>query len=899
VLHPVALDWSTQGHLWVAEIVPESDSTPTSGRVVRLEDTDTDGVFERREVFLSGLPPASSVMDWPPGVLIAAAPDLLYAEDGNNDGVADSVRRLFVGFGAQSVKRRFNSLNLGLDGWVYAANGLGGGWVQPFEIGGSISPAGSELISLEETDFRFSLDQRSLEPVEGLSWIGRARDEFGHWLGLDADLGLVHFPLPRYYTLRNTAVAFPDPVVAVLDGEGKPLQLGEEVGVDQMGLHRLEHPPGGADIHRARTLGPVRRGDLLVTIPWKQRVLHVPLRRRGLGLEPNGEPDVLLSVAAQARGNGFTPTQVRSGPDDAIWITDSRVSAVPASPSAGRILRLESLYGAQPRLEDRLALLKADPVQALLSPNAALRDLAHRWIVAGKASVDESSLRSLGLGPSTSARDRLGDSEIAAVRVQALSILRQLQLLRFRDLEEALTDPEPAVRAHALRLCESHLRRGLWPNVMANLIQDADPIVRFQTALSLGEATHPTVADLWTKMALTSGQDQWMRAALLSSAAMQPLPLLNRWLEANAGAPSSIGKEDLTRNLIRTARLRHTHESIAKTLSESVSAVALAGVAELIASEPVPARRDSDETEWLSVLGPCVARARTAIETGRCAESSLPLHLSVLGAQPKHATNDWRTLLNYARWGTTSVVRETALYTLLRCSDVAVARLLLEDWPQWRPSLRPTIVGALTARTPWTAQLLQALERGELVASELSPAQQGQLLHHPDPDVRSEAAALLTALLQPPRAEAIALYRAALAMKGNAAMGAETFGARCAACHAPPPPLQPTGPNLATIGSRTLPELALAILDPNALVEPDYRAFFIETKEGESATGILRRETEEALELLLVGGTRLRLPLDRAEEIRASNVSLMPEGLEAGLAPQDFADLLAFLKSLQ
>jgi len=899
VLHPVALDWSTRGHLWVAELAPESGSTPASGRVVRLEDTDGDGVFESRTVFLADLPPTSSVMDWPPGVLIAAAPDLLYAEDRNDDGAADVVRRLFVGFGAESIERRFNSLTLGLDGWVYAANGLGGGQVQPFEVDGSVSPVGNELISLEGADFRFSPEQGRLETVSGLSWTGRARDEFGHWLGLDGDLGLVHFPLRRDYTLRNPSITFPDPVVAVRDTEGYPLRLGEKAEVDLLNPDRPEQSPGGAEIHRGPPLGPVQRGDSLVTVPWTHRILRVPLRRDGFGLAADGATELLLSAASQVRSYAFTPVQIRSGPDDAIWITDSRLSVDPSGPPAGRILRLESLDGERPRLPNRLALLRADPVQALLSPNGALRDLAHRWIVAGKAAIDEPLLRALGLGQDTSLRDRLSDSEVTAARVQALSVLQQLRLLHVPDLEEALEDPEPAIRAHALSLGESYLGQGWWPDAMARLVEDSDPSVRLQTAFSLGEATHPTAAGLWARMALTSGRDQWIRAALLSSAATQPLPLLTRWLEANPNPNGSENAKRFTRDLTRTARMKHPPETIADRLVASDSPIALAGIAELIDSEPVPTRAKPNEPEWLSLLAPWVARARTTIETGRCAESSLPLHLSVLGAQPEHATNDWQTLLSHARSGTTAPVRETALRTLMRSPDVAVARILLEGWPQWRPSLRPIIVGALTTRTPWIAPLLQALEKGELAASELSPAQQDRLLHHSDPKIRADTATLLMAILQPPRTEALDNYREALALKGNAASGDAVFRARCAVCHAPALPLLPIGPDLAAIGSRTLPELALAILDPNALVEPDYRAFFIETKEGDSVTGILQRETDEALELLLVGGTTLRLPLAKTIEIRASNVSLMPEGLEADLAPKDLADLLAYIRALR
>src|SRR5262249_27110421 len=64
---------------------------------------------------------------WRKGVLVCAAPDILYAEDTNGDGKADLVRKLFSGFGTDNYQARVNSLEYGLDGWVYGSCGLFGG----------------------------------------------------------------------------------------------------------------------------------------------------------------------------------------------------------------------------------------------------------------------------------------------------------------------------------------------------------------------------------------------------------------------------------------------------------------------------------------------------------------------------------------------------------------------------------------------------------------------------------------------------------------------------------------------------------------------------------------------------------------------------------------------------
>jgi putative heme-binding domain-containing protein len=94
-------------------------------------------------------------------------------------------------------------------------------------------------------------------------------------------------------------------------------------------------------------------------------------------------------------------------------------------------------------------------------------------------------------------------------------------------------------------------------------------------------------------------------------------------------------------------------------------------------------------------------------------------------------------------------------------------------------------------------------------------------------------------------------------------------------------------------------ELYQAVLNPNSLVEPAYQAYFIETINGESLTGLILNDSSNSISILSVGGTIHSLPFNQIDAIRASNLSLMPEGLEAALNPQSLADLLAYLHSLK
>src|SRR5205823_9243628 len=82
---PIAFDWGADGKLWVVEMGDYPlgvDGKGQPGGVVKyLEDTDGDGRYDKATVFLEGLGFPDGVMPWRKGVLIACAPEIIYAED--------------------------------------------------------------------------------------------------------------------------------------------------------------------------------------------------------------------------------------------------------------------------------------------------------------------------------------------------------------------------------------------------------------------------------------------------------------------------------------------------------------------------------------------------------------------------------------------------------------------------------------------------------------------------------------------------------------------------------------------------------------------------------------------------------------------------------------------------
>ena len=75
-----------------------------------------------------------------------------------------------------------------------------------------------------------------------------------------------------------------------------------------------------------------------------------------------------------------------------------------------------------------------------------------------------------------------------------------------------------------------------------------------------------------------------------------------------------------------------------------------------------------------------------------------------------------------------------------------------------------------------------------------------------------------------------------------------------------------------------------------------YEPYIVVTNSGGRFNGILRKDAPDEIVLATGPQTEERIPRASITQMQPSSVSLMPEGFEQLLTPQDLADLAAFLK---
>jgi putative heme-binding domain-containing protein len=89
----------------------------------------------------------------------------------------------------------------------------------------------------------------------------------------------------------------------------------------------------------------------------------------------------------------------------------------------------------------------------------------------------------------------------------------------------------------------------------------------------------------------------------------------------------------------------------------------------------------------------------------------------------------------------------------------------------------------------------------------------------------------------------------------------------------------------------------LHLLVPNREIYPNYVLYQAETTDGQAHAGILAEESASAVTLVLPLGKRETISRAKLKSLRASPVSLMPDGLEQTMSRQELANLLAFLRN--
>ena len=105
------------------------------------------------------------------------------------------------------------------------------------------------------------------------------------------------------------------------------------------------------------------------------------------------------------------------------------------------------------------------------------------------------------------------------------------------------------------------------------------------------------------------------------------------------------------------------------------------------------------------------------------------------------------------------------------------------------------------------------------------------------------------------------------------------------------------GPDLRSVREHPPEKLLASILNPNLDIQPGFHAYNCELKSGEFLFGLLASENAVSIIFKVPDGTTKAILRSDIKSLKSVNLSLMPEGLEAGLSQQDLADLVSFIRS--
>jgi putative heme-binding domain-containing protein len=510
--------------------------------------------------------------------------------------------------------------------------------------------------------------------------------------------------------------------------------------------------------------------------------------------------------------------------------------------------------------------------------------------------------------------------------IHALHTLNGLGKLRASDVDHALDHEHYGVRMHALRLAERWLdtNDALLAKVVA-MTGDADPSVRLQLAMTLGESGNAKAVEALLTLAQQHGSERWMAAAILSSSNDYVGKLLLGLLQQQEASKNA---RTLLQHLAATVAGRRDVPAMSQALTiitgldEAIGRACLAGFVDGVSRGNAPIPKSADG--WASVSRLLHSESQPVRDLATKLASKLPLaddeQLKIIFANAaKQALNnegplDQRSqaiqVLANTPYDTLApaaiklldakqppILQHAAITSLGASSDERVGAALLANWPSFTPQIRDAVLKALFARVNRLPALLDAIEKSVVRRGEISAIGREQLTASRDQQIASRAQKLFAnPTANADLLERIDRYQRALSGERNVERGKQVFVKNCLACHKLNDEGHDVGPGLGTIINKPDETILLDLLDPSGRIEPEYRSYLVTTEDGRTFTGILVSESPTSVTLRKEKGTSESILRKDIEFIKASNVSLMPSNLHEQTNPQDVADLIGFLR---
>lgn len=924
------------------------------GKLKLLEDLDGDGRMDRAHVWATDLPPAYGVIPAHGGVVVVAAPDILFFADRDGDGKAEVRKTIFSGFHKREMERGINNPRRGPDNWIYVGAGGHGGTIRRPQAIQDDPAEALPPVALGHSDFRINVATREIEPVTGrVGTFGLAINDVGDRFPCSGGQPAVYaLPLDYHLLARNPWVRTPS-----MNYQAANYNTGFRISEPHPWRVKRRSDPAwirfygdretasnyftggcGGEIYNAETFPEEYWGDFFYCEPSLNIVHRCKLSRDGAGYRARRAAGNEASEFLASTDQWFRPMNLRLGPEGALYIVDmyreiiEDYSAIPRflqqqygldqGRDKGRIWRLLPTDSSPTR---QIALLDSEGrvseeqlVRLLESPNLWQRHAAQRLLT--EHGDDQG-------GPSFSSRDRnamlrtlLKESKAPLAKVHALHLLKHFGELEEFDLTTALRDADYRVRLHALKLLAAVPVTANQRRVIAQMVDDPDAAVRLHVPF-----TNPS-SDTLQLLARRHGTQRWMDSAILSSVS-EPVELVAKILHESKPAE---GERVLIEPLCATIAGQRDRDSIAKVLAlasnagDATTEACLTGLfSGLSKGEGRLALSDEQLLGLMQIFRrePSATVYVLAARVGaKLADPEGSFGIMLFDRAAQIATNADRNLA--ARVTAVSILADAKLETLVEVArqllgprqppalqqaaiealrdaegGEEVVQLLLTGWQGYTPKIRDATIKGLLARRQYAPFLLDAVEQGGVQASELSASQRAQLETDADPTVASRAKDLFgSRVADETLTNLIRMYTKSLANERDVENGKQVFEKTCVECHKLGESGHDVGPPLGSLLNKPDEAILADILDPSSKIDSEFTSYSVVTKQGKVFTGVLASESPTSVTLKMEKGGRETVLRNDIDIIKASRVSLMPSNLAEQITPAAMADLLAYIR---
>jgi putative membrane-bound dehydrogenase-like protein len=488
---------------------------------------------------------------WKGGLIVTAAPNILYLKDTDGDGKSDTSEILFSGFFQNNSEAQITSLKLGVDNWIYANNHGQNGKVS------LIKSSGTPPLDVKGADFRFRMDRNIFELETGSGQFGQTIDDWGHRFFTENSIHIQQSIIPWRYTHRHAYLPMSKFSISITDHEEHSFQETQppywraersarrNKSFKEANLNRIEYAEDrfsgstGSTIYLGDAMPKEFYGNIF-TGDVSGNLVHRDI------LSPSESSPVMVAKRAESEKNKefisstdpwFRPVTFSFGPDGYLYMLDyyrqhiETPVSIPddlkadmnfiAGSDMGRIYRVKPANSSYKSVKVNLNAVSSIQLLTYLSyENGWYRTHAHRLLVERQ---DKSVVKTAKL--------LLNKSKDPRTRLHLLYVLEGLNALDLAVIKKGLQDSSPGVRENALMLAERYSEA--FP-IILKMLNDPSQRVKLQATLSLGQFKGKEIIAAFSELIQSQGQDEWLRVAVLSSELGSSPDLLGSMVGQNA-----------------------------------------------------------------------------------------------------------------------------------------------------------------------------------------------------------------------------------------------------------------------------------------------------------------------------------------------------------------------------